>query len=161
MMSTRVDGMTKRGAHGHATAKADDRHVARVVVQQQRQVCQELLRQHVAPVRGIHFSIDGQRCRSREPLHGNGRRRAVAIVQERPRLQLRVEIEIFRNVWRVQVSAAREKRPIPGRSDHHGEAGCDCRHGAQTPDDRRQPSGRHDRQRRGHEASGHNVQRSV
>jgi hypothetical protein len=50
--------MTKGSANGDAAAQTDDGHLARVVVQQQRQMRQQLLCQHVAAVRRIHFAID-------------------------------------------------------------------------------------------------------
>ena len=55
-----IDRMCQRRAECHAAAEADDVDTARVVVQQQRQVGEQLLRQHVPAGRGVHLAVDRQ-----------------------------------------------------------------------------------------------------
>ena len=91
--------------------------LARVLVQQQRQVRDELLREHVAAVRRVGLAVDRQRRRAGQPLDRHGRRRAFAVVEQRARLEQRLEIEVLRHERRIHVDAAREQLAVPRRAD--------------------------------------------
>ena len=86
------------------------------LVQQQRQVRDQLLRQHVAAIRGVGLAVDRERRRAGQLLHRHRRRRALLVIEQLAGLELRFEIEILRHVRRVHVDAGRQQLAIPGRA---------------------------------------------
>ena len=92
---------------------------------------QELLRQHVARVRGIDLAVDRHRARSRHFSHRHGARGSFTVVQEASSLETGLEVA-GRQRRRVAVCAVREACPIPLRhreGEDDGDDACqrDCR----------------------------------
>ena len=140
--------MTERGAQRDAAAEADNADLARVLVEEQRQVRDQFLRQHVATVRRVHLAVDGERQRSGEPLDRDRGSCPLAVVEQRAGLELSLQIKILRHVWRVEIRAAREERAIPRSADdrdYRGDDGGDC---ADEVRPRAQPAPRQDDRRR-------------
>ena len=66
------DGMDERGTQRDAAAQSDDANLLRVWMQQQRQVSECFLREHVAEARRVDFAVDHQRPGPRQTLHRHG-----------------------------------------------------------------------------------------
>ena len=94
-----------------------------LLVHQQRQVRHQLLREHVAAVRGVHLAVHRERRGAGQPLHRDRGRRALAVVEHRPGLELRGEVEVLRHERRVHVRPARQQLAIPGGADDQQHRG--------------------------------------
>ncbi len=114
--------MTERRGQRHPASQPDNADFARVAVEQERQVRDQLLREHVAAVRGIDLPVDSQRNGPGQTLHGNRGRSAFLVIKDGSRLQECLEVEILRDIRRIQVDAAREQCAIPRTTPdaHHG-----------------------------------------
>ena len=96
--------------------KSDDADPPRVPVQEERQVRERLLRQHVAAGRRVDLAVDGERQVAGEPLDGHDAGRTFAVVQQRSGFQRGRQVEALRDVACVLVSSARQQRAIPART---------------------------------------------
>ena len=153
--------MTQRRAERHAAAQPDDGNVARVVVHEQRQMGDELLRQHVAAIRRVRLAVNRQRRRAGEPLDRYGRRGAFPVIQERAGLEQRFQIEILRHERRIQVGAAGEEFAIPRRTERENRRRGDRGEHAGLPANLRQASPSNDNQHGANEARADDAQRPL
>ena len=116
--------MNQRCAGGDAAAQTDDAHAAGLRMQQQRQMAQKLLREHVSAVRRVHLALDCQGECSGEPSHRNRRGCTLFVVKQFPRLQARCEIQIeIADVGAVLVAAAGEQIQVPPWRQHNQRGG--------------------------------------
>ena len=119
--------MTECCAKRHTTAETDDRHTTRCGMQEQRHVCHQLLREHVAAIRGVGLSVHSQGRRTGESLDGHRRWCAVLVVQQCARLELRFEVEILGYVGGIQIHTACQKLAVPLRRNDDGHK-CETAH---------------------------------
>ncbi len=82
-------------------------------MQQEGQVGQQLLRQHVPGRGGVYFPVDRQREFAGQTLDRDRGRRSVAVVDQRPGFERGFKVETLRHGRRVLVRAAGEQPPIP------------------------------------------------
>jgi hypothetical protein len=101
-------------------------------MQQQRQVREQLLREHVGTGRRIHLAVDGERQRSGQSPHRHCGRRTVPVVQQVSCGQSGFAIDLRSNEGRVLVDTAGEQGAVPGRTaDEHANGASgngQCRH---------------------------------
>ena len=126
-----AQGRTQR----HPAAEADDADLPGGSVQQQREVREKPLRQHVAAVRGVHLAVDRERKRAGHAAHRNGAGRALRVVEQRARFEAGLEIEAPK-VGGVLVGATREQGSVPRRQrqrdENRHQPGRGCKDGARA-----------------------------
>ncbi len=141
-----VHGMAQGAAERHAAAQPNDRDALRVRVQQERQVREEALRQHVARVRRVDLAVDREHPRACRAADGHRRGGALLVVLERAGRERGLNVG-HAQIRRVFVRAAREERLVPARrvprDDDAGRAGCGKDEDARTRD----AAGRRDQDR--------------
>ena len=64
-----LDAVHECCTRGDAASQADDGDAPRLGMQQQRQVAQKLLGEHVGAVRRVDLAVDRQRTRAGQPAH--------------------------------------------------------------------------------------------
>ena len=111
--SARSTGWRKRAAERHAAAQPDDRDALRVRVQQQRQVREQALRQHVARVRRVDLAVDREHPRARRAADGHRRGGALLVGPRACRRRARIERRAPADTTRT---CTRRSREAPGPS---------------------------------------------
>ena len=134
------DGMRERGAKRHAAPEPDDRDAPRAGMQQQGDVGEQLLRQHVSAVRRVDLPVDRERGDAGRPPDRHRRGRAVAVIEERAGRERRFEIRRLDVRCRLPVVSLRQERDGGDRGRGDG-AGC-------------QPEARHARREQHHPPAG-------
>ncbi len=145
--------MGERRAERDATAEPEDRHALRIGMEQQRQVREHALRQHVAAVRRVDLAVDRERDGAGQLSHRDRARRSLPIRQQLACRQCRREVRSAHG-RRVLVGAARQQRSIPWRRDGDGDDGA-CRERKAQRSARAAMRAKQDRDRRDRDDGGH------
>ena len=116
-----LDGVPGDGAGRDPAAQTDDQHVARVAMEQHRQVAEHDLRRHVRQVvRRVHFAVDAQAQGVARPHHRDGRARPVSVEDDLPPVEHRRERAVP-DAWQVlhgvNRRAARHHPRVPLRQE--------------------------------------------
>ena len=114
----------QRRPDGHAASEPDDTDVLRIGMEKHGQEAEQALRQHVAHVRRIDFSVYHERAHTSQLSDAHRGDGAILVVKQLPRPELRLEIRRV-DVGRVLVHAARQQIEIPRRQQEHDSGGED------------------------------------
>jgi len=91
----------------------DDSDLPWVRMEQQGQVCEQLLREHVGARRGVDLAVDRERTVSSERFHRDRARGALAVVQERSGGERGTAINAGRHEARIEIPAGGQPLTIP------------------------------------------------
>ena len=140
------DGVPGHGAGRDPAAQTDDEHVARVVMNQERQVAEHDLRRHVRRVvRGVHLAVDAE---ARDPVgshHRDGRARPVPVEDHLPPFEHRRHRAVTGR-WQVldgvDRRAARHHPRVPLRQEEDTGGGGEASDGGRPSPPRDVPQRR-------------------
>ena len=104
--------MGQRRTQGDAAAEAQNGHALRIRVEQERDMGEQPLRQHIARVGGIDLAVDGERCRASGPPDGNGAARALAVIEQFTGGERGARVRPLQHAS-VLIGTARQQQPIP------------------------------------------------